>query len=338
MNDLLSVIIIAYDRREFVLSALESVERQTLGKDKFEIVLVKNFLDQKTDSFCNEHKIKVLNTDAKVPSGNYINLGLAESEGDIICILDDDDLFVESKLKKVYELFKLYHELAYYHNAFREFNGNTYVAKSGIQNERIKIVNLNEGAKIFTKLKLSKSIDARGDVNNSSICIRRSYFLKLKEVLDNSRSVDIALFSASLDSGKTIIFDNNKLTLVRTHPSFSRFSGGEEDLIKKAVQYNIDTITDYTRLKKCIFSSYGLKYLESNILAAKINSHTIVGNKPDLRFYEVLKFLASFRFIRKKFYLLTLGSLVMGFFYPKLNRKLFTRYYKSSLDPSKTYP
>ena len=333
MNDLLSVIIIAYDRREFVLSALESVEKQTLAKDKFEIVLVKNFLDQKTDSFCNEHKIKVFNTDAKVPSGNYVNLGLAESEGDIICILDDDDLFVESKLKKVYELFKSNPELAYYHNAFREFNGNTYVAKSGKQNERLEIVNLNEGTKIFTKLKLSKSIDARGDVNNSSICIRRSYFPKLNGVLDNSRSVDIALFTASLDSRKTIIFDSDKLTLVRNHPSFSKFSGTEENIISRAVEYNVNTIRDYKRLRKFISSGFGNKYLESNILAAKINSHTIAGKRPDVRLYELLKFPFSFRYIRKKFYILTFGSLIVGLIFPKLNRRIFTRYYTSTLAP-----
>ena len=39
----ISVIVTAYNRKEFLKEALESLNNQTLGKDKFEVILITNF-------------------------------------------------------------------------------------------------------------------------------------------------------------------------------------------------------------------------------------------------------------------------------------------------------
>ena len=41
----ISVIVTAYNRRQYLPDALRSLEAQTLSKDKFEVIVVKNFED-----------------------------------------------------------------------------------------------------------------------------------------------------------------------------------------------------------------------------------------------------------------------------------------------------
>jgi Glycosyl transferase family 2. len=59
MNDVfISVIITAYNRKEFLLDAIKSALKQTLPKDKYEIIVIKNFKDNLIDDFINENNIK----------------------------------------------------------------------------------------------------------------------------------------------------------------------------------------------------------------------------------------------------------------------------------------
>ena len=53
----ISVIITAYKRKEFILGAVNSVINQSLEKSKYEIIVVKNYLDNTIDKFLNEHNI-----------------------------------------------------------------------------------------------------------------------------------------------------------------------------------------------------------------------------------------------------------------------------------------
>jgi len=50
-NPYISVIITAYNRKEFLLDAFNSALNQTLGRDKYEIIVTKNFTDNKMDSY-----------------------------------------------------------------------------------------------------------------------------------------------------------------------------------------------------------------------------------------------------------------------------------------------
>jgi glycosyltransferase involved in cell wall biosynthesis len=50
MSDpLISVIIVAYNRREFIRETVKSVANQTLPKDEYELIVVKNFEDAYVD-------------------------------------------------------------------------------------------------------------------------------------------------------------------------------------------------------------------------------------------------------------------------------------------------
>ena len=47
----ISVIITAYNRKEYLLDAINSVINQTLDKKYYEIIVIKNYNDSKIDDF-----------------------------------------------------------------------------------------------------------------------------------------------------------------------------------------------------------------------------------------------------------------------------------------------
>lgn len=106
MKDFVSVIITAYNRQKYLGNALNSVLNQTLDKDKFEIVVIKNF----ELSEINYNNIIDIYDDQEY-LGEKIYKGLHESKGDIICLLDDDDMYREDKLERVTSFFKVFHPI-----------------------------------------------------------------------------------------------------------------------------------------------------------------------------------------------------------------------------------
>ncbi len=56
-NPFISVIITAYNRKEFILEALQSAVNQTLKRDKYEIICIKNFKDAKIDRYIKDNGI-----------------------------------------------------------------------------------------------------------------------------------------------------------------------------------------------------------------------------------------------------------------------------------------
>ena len=85
----ISVIITAYNRREFLLNAIKSVLSQTLDKKYYEIIVIKNFQDDIIDNFISENNIKgIISTDNSL--GGKLIEALNVATGEIISFLEDD--------------------------------------------------------------------------------------------------------------------------------------------------------------------------------------------------------------------------------------------------------
>jgi glycosyltransferase involved in cell wall biosynthesis len=54
----ISVIITAHNRRGFLLEVVNSALNQTLPEDEYEIIVVKNFEDERIDKFLEEHSVR----------------------------------------------------------------------------------------------------------------------------------------------------------------------------------------------------------------------------------------------------------------------------------------
>jgi len=237
----ISVIITAYNRKEFLLDAIKSVLNQTLDKKYYEIIVIKNFNDNAIDKYIEENNIKnILSNDKSLPGKIYEALGTAK--GEIISFLDDDDLFFNNKLKDVYNIFKN-KNIAYYHNQFK------------IINEKGDII----------------SREARApDYNMSSISIKKN-IINMDYLKVIKKAVDTFMYLCALESNKKIILDKKELTYYRYYNSTSNtISGNENEFIYNKIK-KIDMLMDSLYVFKNLFKSKrSLSYTNWSITNYKI--------------------------------------------------------------------
>ena len=64
-NPKISIIVTAFNRREFLRNAIESILKQTLDRAQFEIIVTKNFSDAAIDDYLNENHVISIVDDVK---------------------------------------------------------------------------------------------------------------------------------------------------------------------------------------------------------------------------------------------------------------------------------
>ena len=121
-EDCISVIVTAYNRKQYLDESLRSLERQTLPKDRFEVILITNF---EFDISGYSMNIRPIVMEGSI--GKFIQRGILESNNDRICFLDDDDLFHPQKLQIIFDSFGpeyMYFKNSYkiFYNAIESFN------------------------------------------------------------------------------------------------------------------------------------------------------------------------------------------------------------------------
>ena len=122
-NILISVLITAYDRREFIMDALRSVVNQNLDRSLYEIVVVKNFSEPIVDDYISEIGAKpVFSESSKM--GKFIYDALPACSGNVIAFLEDDDWWSSDKLTIVHNAFSGNEKIGYYHNSVKSVDSN----------------------------------------------------------------------------------------------------------------------------------------------------------------------------------------------------------------------
>jgi len=285
----ISVIITAHNRKEYILEAVNSVLSQTLERSKYEIIVVKNYFDDKIDNFLSENSIINLYTD-EISLGTKMVYGIEKSRGDIICFLEDDDLFIPEKLEIVYNFFKKYEDLVYLHNNdyFIDEKGNP--AKFWVKDISKDIIfdhfkNLNE---------LFKLQGYGLYFNMSSINIRKNkillYLGNLKRI--NLSTDDFMFFISTLEEPRLIILSKEKLTKYRIHQSTSIYL--DED-INKLLNDNIkmekNHLHSYTVIMSLVEKNkiYGL-FFKYKIILSKIKLH-LLKHTNDIKLNDFLFYL-----------------------------------------------
>ncbi len=205
MKPALSVIVTAYNRKEFLLEALQSAVNQTLERDKYEIICIKNFKDNKIDNYIRKHGIiNILKKQATL--GEYLYLATKKSHGEVLVFLDDDDIFSRYKLGGVNYLFSK-HKIDFYHNS--SIKGEEFKDKFSLQRDSYKII---DPAKI--KLKYMKI----ASFNLSSIAIKKDVLNKhINELREVIASPDSFMLLISLIEKSNILIDNSNYTFYRLH-------------------------------------------------------------------------------------------------------------------------
>ena len=213
-----SVVITAHNRKKYLKDAIESILHQDVDHDvSIEIIVVSNFDDPDLTRFMKEKSIINVRTD-KDSFGEKLAAGIDLSNGDIICFLDDDDMFHRKKISKVLEIFENNPGMSYLHNDIQTISEDTtFNEKMGesISNNRngLDVFNLSENK---PSVKSGKLTSKRADWYVSCISIRSELAKKYSSILKKIyRSLDKALFLAAVDYGHEIGTTQNKLTLYR---------------------------------------------------------------------------------------------------------------------------
>jgi len=250
----ISVIVTAYNRRRYLPFALRSLEAQTLPRDRFEVIVVKNFDDKESDGIIFRNGWKEVYNDDPY-QGRMVLAGLEESRGEVITFLDDDDMYTDNRLEEVYKAFTSYDRLVYFHNSQARIDENGNVLERPSLSKNIVggstvIVDVDKLRTFAKKYGMSivditadiiLKVRVRADVNSSSAAVKRdaleasAYLLKELPIF-----IDLFVFASSVKAGGLIYFTNERLTFYRVHgENWSYYaeiarSGSNETRLKRA--------------------------------------------------------------------------------------------------------
>jgi glycosyltransferase involved in cell wall biosynthesis len=213
----ISVIIIAYNRKDYLIQAVQSTINQQFDREKYEIIAVKNFTDPDTDHFLNVNGVKNIFS-SNISIGSKFTEGIRSARGEIICLLEDDDIFLPNKLDVVYSVFLRNPNLCYYHNnaGFIDGSGNIMNNFDTVSTRKIKRV-----GEMYVKAdekdkKVFRLFDIGSYWNNSCICIRKSFYTKYMDTLSKIKTIfDGAIFFAALYSDGDVLISSEILTYYR---------------------------------------------------------------------------------------------------------------------------
>lgn len=111
---IVSVIVPAYNSESNIATTIESLQGQTMGVDKLEIILVNDGSSDGTSRICHEHASKASNIvvidkeNGGVSSAR--NAGIAVAKGKFIAFLDSDDTLLPETLEAVSDFFDRHYD------------------------------------------------------------------------------------------------------------------------------------------------------------------------------------------------------------------------------------
>jgi len=235
-NSYISVIITAYNRKEFLLDAFNSALNQTLDRNKYEIIVTKNFTDDKSDNYIKKNGGKLVFF-KRGSIGEQIADALKYAKGEVICFLEDDDLFDKEKLYYIYNIFLKNVNFGYMHNSKYFINENRKKVNTKINRyEKNKsLVLMNKDKKILKFIKVEQDYNI---FNMSSMAIRKDLLMNHLKYLKNLKaSPDAFMYFVALNSDFDLYFTSRKLTYYRLHNStsinFDSYKNFKETLIQQ---------------------------------------------------------------------------------------------------------
>ncbi len=262
---LITVIVTAYNRREYINEAINSVLSQNFDLMNVELIIITNFEFNFQITLQNINRYKIINLDGDI--GEFLFTAISESSGEIIVFLDDDDMFDNEKLKYVNESFSTHRTLCYYHNSL------TYINKT---NEEIKYNRLVEN-KVKKNIDLyvdknnisnhvNKILDSNGDFNMSCIAIRKKYYTNYLSLLRQiTGATDAFFFWISIITMGDIFIEKRKLTQYRVHPNNVSVSMNYVAKIKELEreEYTFSILIAYLQgdKKNCSYNNNTIQWL-----------------------------------------------------------------------------
>lgn len=320
-HPLVSVVVVAHDRKEFIKEALDSLGNQTLKRKLYEVVVVKNYEDKEIDDYAAGLGFRTILTN-EITVGHKMSIGVENSSAEIVTFLEDDDLFEKNKLKAIVDAFDRNQPAGMLHNSYSVIGKNAnflYADNRGFNSLEIGPED------DFIRECIRNSVKVSDFAYSSCISVRREIISRDLEGLKKIQSApDYFVVFSCLNSKHNILLISDKLTKYRLHDSqsirfgtFNEFIAGNRDIRARWIS-DYESMNNHfsdTKVKAItkFFSDYNrLIYLglgsERNV-SVKVSAIVKMMHSPDfIRFYQgwwvlLLAALSSFvPFAAQRFY------------------------------------
>ena len=229
-NPAISVILTIHDRLEFAQFAFDSILAQDVDPELCEIIIVTNiprFSDPtviSNNQGLGKWNVRVILADQS--TGSFLLPAILSARGHILAMIDDDDVWHPSRLRRVLNAFKGRESLGYFHNAQLQIDklGRPHPTGVGISKLVRHPGNVSGNAQLVyvTHSEAIGHTQVLGrfeaDFNLSSICILRDIVMRSVPIFRvASKFEDGLLFYLALASGCDLCLTDEPLTLYRVH-------------------------------------------------------------------------------------------------------------------------
>lgn len=248
MGPFISVILASHDRREYFFEALGSINNQSLSKEHFEVLVVKDYHDEKVEKLVEDYGFKSIYTDELTFQGK-IRVGIEHSHGSILTFLEDDDLYKPERLSVIYEEFMKDPELIYYHNSHIPIDYKGNILERSLYFNVDKTYLIESGPGYDKMLRAVESMNP--DFNTSMMAIRKDTFMESMDFFrETTGGVDNFIFFAAARTGGKLMLDSRKIAFYRIHSSQTIRRDDYKTYMKKRGQKEINLYNSYGVIKE----------------------------------------------------------------------------------------
>lgn len=320
-NKKVSVILIAFNRKNFVFDALYSVFNQTIDHSRIEMIIISNF-EIAINNIPNGISVKCVIQDGSI--GEYLYKGITMAQNEIIAFIEDDDIWRDDRLEEILRIFTSSREVIYYHNSQWYIDSCRNVIAPLFQNPA-----RSNGTCYKIKPRsyrdISRLINLAAGFNLSSIAISKSAFTNsLSSLRSITGNPDGFFFWKAIMLSKEIYNDSRRLTGYRMHDQNLSLSRNQtekgDEILRQMATFRIlqkDFEQDLTETRGTTIDNY----IELQCVEWKVQYLLISGKKKQVVFSYLIKILKliNFRLVD----LMTLRLLIFLLAYI-VNFKLFS--------------
>ena len=304
----LSIIITSYNRKKFLKAAILSVIDQNLERERYEIIVVKNFVDPEIDEYISANSI-ISHITGDCNIGEMLRIGIVKSRAPVVTFLDDDDLYETNRLDSILSVFSKNPKLVYYRNEKRDIDEDGFVI-----NNRSDIISKDQVI-MFSSYAAMKRVSILG-FNMSCIAAQRIILENnLEKISQIESGPDIFLFYLALDCEDAFMaYDTRKLTKYRIHLSSVMHTPNKNEFlrIKRTLELLYRCMPN-PKVKTLIASQISRVNILSIIQGEKIDRSTA---------FEILKFTCKHGITGSKDIIFLL-FVITYFIFPSFGKRIF---------------
>lgn len=329
----ISVIVTAYERRQYILDALISLRNQTMDSGMYEVIVVKNFIDGHIDRKIKE--FGYMDIIAEGTMGDRLACGIEYSRGHIICFLQDDDLFESGKLETVRRLFTHHEDLCFVHNGYRTIDrsGNLVVVNNNLKYGRDVVFSSEMKLR---SMNISFMIKTGWDFNLSCMSIKRC---SIYPYLNNLRLIvgsdDSFVFFTSLFARGSVLHYKEWLTRYRVHNSATIRTGRLDLILMKNSETFLKQIKTFELLENMSNNIAITKVLQEGILARRATVNIVAYDQFKMKWSikDMLKLLVNHNTLRMSYLIKLIFANTIIILNRNIGRKLYYQYTNNKYAP-----